>query len=228
MKKNIKIITLISVSLLIFSGYYILSKIAKQNWDRNLTGYYKIQSGKVVYKYYNFTSEENETRILDAIDPITFRTSKEDPQIAYDANSVYCGGKKINYAEPKTFKSIKNGPYYIDQKHAYYIPKQFSTCHIRELTIAKPATFVSLGDNYAKDADRVYFKEKEISNANAETFVVIHDQCGYGKDLNNIYYETIKIENVDIKTFVRYANQESTECTFVDKNRVYQFGKEII
>lgn len=227
MKRNIKITILVGVLLLTSSYFYYAPKMARQNWDRNLIGYYKIESGKVVYKYYNLTSEENETLVIDKIDPKTFKTLKEDPQIAYDDNGVYCGGEKVTSAEPKTFKSIKDSEYYIDQNHAYYIPKQFSICHVREVVGAKPATFVSLGDNYAKDASKAYFKEKEISNANVETFSVIHNQCGYAKDLNSIYYETKKVEHADIKTFIRYPNQEFTECNFMDKNARFLFGEQL-
>lgn len=227
MKRNIKITTVVGVLILASSYFYYAPKMARQSWDRHLTGYYEIQSGKVVYKYYNLTSEENETLVLDAIDPKTFKTSKDDPQVAYDDSVVYCGGEKINSAEPKTFKSIKGSEYYIDQNHVYYIPKQFSTCHTREVIGAKPATFVSLGYNYAKDADRAYFKEKEISNADVVTFSVIHDQCGYAKDLNNIFYETKKVEHADIKTFTRQPNQEFTECNFMDKNARFLFGERL-
>lgn len=227
MKRNIKIIILVGVLLLTSSYFYYAPKMARQNWDRNLVGYYKIESGKVVYKYYNLTSEENETLVIDEIDPKTFKTSNEDPQIAYADNGVYCGGAKIISADPKTFKPIKDSEYYIDQNNVYYIPKQFSTCHTMEMVGAKPATFVSLGYNYAKDADKAYFKEKEISNANVETFSVIHDQCGYAKDLNDIYFETKKVEHADIKTFVRQPNQEYTKCNFMDKSAQFLFGERL-
>ncbi len=131
-------------------------------------------------------------------------------------------GRKVNNADPKTFKLL-NEAYSKDNNNAFYYRTEIPNTDIRTFTVlneiyakdknavyyknsilqgADPSTFSLVGyvtSNYAKDKSSVFFYETPILNADPETFVLLAD--GYAKDKNHVYLQEVIIIGADPHTF---------------------------
>ncbi len=156
------------------------------------------------------------TDIVLNADPATFELLKE---IYYgkDSKNVYSEGKIIQGADAKTFVSIGGG-YFKDSKAIYneknvvagvdyetfkpFPPTRFSldvnhvyvSLNLGKLDIvpsADPATFTAISENYGKDKNFVYFKNRKVLGADPATFRAV-TYVGLDKDH---YYEFDKVLN---------------------------------
>lgn len=101
------------------------------------------------------------------------------------------GGRKMEYADAKTFKILKDGSYAKDKNNVYYEEKVVSE--------ADPKTFEVLSDMIGKDKNSGYFEEIKIQNSDTKTFQKIENL--YSKDKNNVYYNHKSIAGADATTF---------------------------
>lgn len=141
----------------------------------------------------------------------------------------YGGGDVIVGADAKTFKVIKDEiyPYAKDSKVVY--------CGKTVLKDADPAFFKLMHDsrggyfiNTGKDKRNVYFLERKIINADAESFRLLENN--YARDETHIYYSGKLIEGADADTF-KIANDiiynssihDSHDIAY-DKNYIFYYS----
>jgi hypothetical protein len=151
-------------------------------------------------KIYEKNSSMTEGIVRDSVVPYGY---------GKDKNNVYYYGfegkpKIIKNALPETFVSLNDGCYGYDSKTVFY--KTY------KLNKANPKTWRKLKDNYyySKDKSIIYYLNRVITEADAETFEVIEktvelfEPPQLAKDKNNYY------ENDDIITkekFEEYLNE---------------------
>jgi len=110
-----------------------------------------------------------------------------------DANNVYyfdSSGKPniVKNASPKTFVSLDDGYFGYDDKNVY--------CGINKLPKADPKTWGKLKGlyHYSKDRKTIYYLNRAIKEADAETFEIMEKDVELGlpiqlaKDKNNYYW----------------------------------------
>ena len=116
-----------------------------------------------------------------------------------DKNNVYYQGKKINGADSKTFKALRNN-YFKDKNNIYEVisytktisgSSQETTSNSRENepVIPVPGACVL----------QVISFIKKINGADPNTFEILNN--GYSKDKNNVYHKGEKINGANPKTF---------------------------
>jgi len=92
---------------------------------------------------------------------------------------------KVESADLKTFKVLKNKNYAVDKNYVYYKTQKIKN--------ANPKTFSVLTDNgYSKDDKKVFLDCYEIVNANPKTFECL---CfPYSKDDNDVFCGTLPLQ----------------------------------
>lgn len=128
-----------------------------------------------------------------------------------DKNHVYIG-TRVTPADPTTLQLL-DGSYYRDAKSVYY--------NLFALSFVDPTSFEVMGDqgysaDYAKDKNRVYFRELVVEGADP-TLVTMLDH-GYWKDINRVYYEASVLPLVDPSSFETIGEYGQYAK---DRNRVY-------
>jgi hypothetical protein len=148
--------------------------------------------------------------------------------------AVYCEGRKIRGANPKTFEVI--GDWWAkDDKHAYY--------GMYVLRKSDPTSFVRLNALYAKDKNFAYGAYGHIvKDADSETFEVIDagiptsknftfkqlGNAGYAKDKSNVYYYVATegrptiIKGANPQTFISLGNEygRDDKNVFCEKKKI--------
>jgi len=119
---------------------------------------------------------------------------------------------KIENADAKTFKILKDGYYAKDNKAVF--------CEATVINEADPNTFKALSNLIGKDNNSGFFKEKKISNSDGLSFQVITSP--YSKDKNNIYYEDKRIVGADINSF-----EITEQKSFISKDKNAYYNYEI-
>lgn len=166
----------------------------------------------------------------------------------HDCHHVYYGGDLVASADPRTFRVI-----YTDDAQSYAIDRYHVFDQGYQLPGADPRSFrVIMGSgeyatNYAEDAERVYFNDHIIIDADPTTFIVYADSP-YAKDKYRVYSEYAKgqisfsplpIKGADSSTFVvllpaavspgncglDYAT--SSECDAQDQAHKYYAGSVV-
>lgn len=141
--------------------------------------------------------------------------------------------RKVNGADPKTFKY--SGYYYYgkDDKNVYLFNKRANGIDAK--------TFEKVSYNIAKDKNGLYIlesinefemrtKKLKIDGLDWKSFVNIDED--YYKDKNNVYYESdnnlYKIENADLKTFEILDSSYTGYGNFSkDKDYIYLNNKKL-
>ncbi len=117
--------------------------------------------------------------------PNTFRVWKDKDRVYYNGIMV------MQNADPNTFRHLDQG-YYRDDKNVYWSNEL--------LNGADPETFKTYGDvPYAADKNHVWRGSKIIKNADAPSFVFLHN--GVYKDKNGVFTLRDSVFNADIPTF---------------------------
>ena len=122
--------------------------------------------------------------------------------------------RKIENADAKTFKILKDGYYAKDNKTVFYEEKSINE--------ADPNTFEVLSDIIGKDKNSGFFEEKKIPNSDGQTFQKIESL--YSKDKNNVYYSDKKIVGADAKSF---EIVDKKTYTTKDKNSFYRYENRL-
>ncbi len=98
-------------------------------------------------------------------DAATFRTL--DPTWAVDARAVYRFGQKQPF-DPNDFDV--RGPYLLHSGGVWFGDMKCERAH--------PGSFASLGGDFGRDHERVYFRGLEVDGATAEHFTVVRGALG--------------------------------------------------
>lgn len=117
---------------------------------------------------------------------------------------------KIEHADPKTFKPIKNTFYSYDRKHVFYMGFFIEG--------ADPKTFIPLTPySYSRDSTKVFFRNCEIEGADLKTFAAIYTGGYYdfAYDCNYLYFYNDKVK-IDFETF-----EHNGYSRIEDKNNLY-------
>jgi hypothetical protein len=121
-----------------------------------------------------FHSGMGKPRLIRGADPSSFKWIGMD--YGADSRRVYLAGNLVEGADPATFRRHK-GPYATDASHCFY-----GTRRLRKLA---PSTFSVIECEgrprveFARDANRVVFRDLELAGADPATLVV--------RDVGNLY-----------------------------------------
>jgi len=118
-----------------------------------------------------------EGRVLEFVDPATFRLKGRDDSHFHDYGDRHEHGKK-------------HRGYYKTTFNVYYGDKKID---------AMASSFKEIGDGYAKDSFSVFYFGKKIEGASASTFKILDD--GYSKDSFNVYYSGTKVKDASASSF---------------------------
>lgn len=148
---------------------------------------------------------------------------------AADKKSVYYKGCVIEGADGATADIS-------DRYGDGYVTDAFSVFFCGKKIPASPKTFEPLGFGYARDGNTIFFRDRQIKNADASSFMpegygsasdrfakysfdeqyskkyiedMEHVTGGYFKDRKNVYYESRIIEGADIETFSPVPEEET-------------------
>jgi hypothetical protein len=142
-----------------------------KSYDKNKDEWYELfvpygygKDKNNVY-YYDSSGKPN---IVKNASPETF-ISLDDNYFGYDENSVFCGIKKLQKANPKTWKKIKDLYYYSKDKNiVYYFNRiikeaDFETFEVLEKDIKQGAVL-----QLAKDKNNYYWNDTIITKEKIE------------------------------------------------------------
>jgi len=163
---------------------------------------------------------------IPGADPLTIKRIKpeftkgelRDAHLAKDKNNVYVGQcvlsdidfDDIEYviAKDPFYKDGRFSVIYVKDKNNVYPVwgEEFSNKCSQAIKYADSETFEVLGENrYAKDKQRVYFRNRVVHGADPETFVNFY--ATYAKDKNGVYCRG-EILEIDSKTFMSEFNED--------------------
>jgi len=151
-----------------------------------------------------------------------------------DDKAVYCEGRKIRGANPKTFEVLGDS-WAKDDKHAYYAMYMVAK--------SDPASFVRLNALYAKDKNFAYSAFSHIvKDADPETFEVLDAgiptegcfsftdpvKAGYARDKDHVFYyastvgKPTIVKDADCETFVSLGNEYGRDSNnvFCEKRKL--------
>ncbi len=130
----------------------------------------------------------NRGAIIPGAHAKTFELLDEKGFFARDYQSVFCSGQKLNGAHAASFKKVKFC-YYVDQNFVYYLSNR--------LEHSNSTHFEFFGDRYSKSGNNVYYREKLIQGADAQTFKVLSGKNGkyLAEDKNAKYWGAKKVDD---------------------------------
>lgn len=155
----------------------------------------------------------NDRRLSD--DPDHFELLAGD--LAKDSHAVYWPDGRVLSDDPAHFTVVST-------KDHYLFTKDRATVHVNGNPIAgaAPATFAVLYGGYSRDAERIFYFDREISGADAASF---HPLDGpYAADAARVYWMGTVIDGADPVTF-RVLNADF-ECS-ADARRAYYRDREV-
>lgn len=164
-------------------------------------------------------------------------------------DAVYYNGDVIIYADPRSFKVLKNfgyGDYAVDKNHVFQ--------YTNVIEDANPKYFSILQNRYSMDDKTVYYTQNGLSqstftigseaiveytypeaiivqNADPLTFEVFNSSIGmynYALDKNSAYLNGIKIDESDPKSFLVLCENNITGSSITDNNIscAYSYSKD--
>ncbi len=90
------------------------------------------------------------------------------------------------------------------------------------LEAVNPNTFTPTGINWGKDNDLIFYKEKQVVGADAETFEIIDES--WAKDADSLYYQFIKIPNAKQPSFIPLTEDDNFLAKIIrDDKKVYLY-----
>lgn len=149
---------------------------------------------------------------------------------------ISCDVEPLKGIDVETFEVLAETKYAKDKKQVYYpidIPcidyRDCGVCFYGNILVetANPATFQYLGNAYAKDGQKVYFRGELIKDADGETFKVIAGPklFFFAKDKNHVFKKDKIFAEADAESFYYHKNDKrnKTKTIIGDKNNEWEF-----
>ena len=158
--------------------------------------------------------------IVEGADPETFTEIID--WVGQDKHRVYYQWKATDIKDYNQLSQI--GGFYSDGSHIY-------TSEFEVFEDADPRTFRQLDDSWYVDKDHVWWRKKEMKEADAATFQLVDGYSyfngatfwsRYAKDKNHVFFDDSVITGPDPESFEVVQFIEGGPTTIFDKNRIYQ------
>ena len=167
--------------------------------------------------YYKYAEGKDFQFKVENVDLGTFKVLND--KYAKDVKNVYfSGNKSFEDVDAGTFEVLPAD--YSKDKNNVYSPENG---WIQRVNGANPKTIKVLNQFYLKDDKNVFFNDKKISGADANSFIALDKENGYAKDKNSVYYFGQKVEGANAKTFEVISDGEYSK----DDKNVYASGEVI-
>ena len=167
--------------------------------------------------YYKYAEGKDFQFKVENVDLGTFKVLNE--KYAKDEKNVYfSGNKSFEDVDAGTFEVLPAD--YSKDKNNVYSPENG---WIQRVNGANPKTIKVLNQFYLKDDKNVFFNDKKILGADANSFIALDKENGYAKDKNSVYYFGQKVEGANAKTFEVISDGEYSK----DDKNVYASGEVI-
>lgn len=167
--------------------------------------------------YYKYAEGKDFQFKVENVDLGTFKVLND--KYAKDVKNVYfSGNKSFEDVDAGTFEVLPAD--YSKDKNNVYSPENG---WIQRVNGANPKTIKVLNQFYLKDDKNVFFNDKKILGADANSFIALDKENGYAKDKNSVYYFGQKVEGANAKTFEVISDGEYSK----DDKNVY-VSEEII
>ena len=167
--------------------------------------------------YYKYAEGKDFQFKVENVDLGTFKVLND--KYAKDEKNVYfSGNKSFEDVDAGTFEVLPED--YSKDKNNVYSPENG---WIQRVNGANPKTIKVLNQFYLKDDKNVFFNDKKILGADANSFIALDKENGYAKDKNSVYYFGQKVEGADPKTFEVISDGEYSK----DDKNVYASGEII-
>lgn len=167
--------------------------------------------------YYKYAEGKDFQFKVENVDLGTFKVLND--KYAKDVKNVYfSGNKSFEDVDAGTFEVLPAD--YSKDKNNVYSPENG---WIQRVNGANPKTIKVLNQFYLKDDKNVFFNDKKILGADANSFIALDKENGYAKDKNSVYYFGQKVEGANAKTFEVISDGEYSK----DDKNVYASGEII-
>lgn len=167
--------------------------------------------------YYKYAEGKDFQFKVENVDLGTFKVLND--KYAKDEKNVYfSGNKSFEDVDAGTFEVLPAD--YSKDKNNVYSPENG---WIQRVNGANPKTIKVLNQFYLKDDKNVFFNDKKILGADANSFIALDKENGYAKDKNSVYYFGQKVEGANAKTFEVISDGEYSK----DDKNVYASGEVI-
>ena len=167
--------------------------------------------------YYKYAEGKDFQFKVENVDLGTFKVLND--KYAKDVKNVYfSGNKSFEDVDAGTFEVLPAD--YSKDKNNVYSPENG---WIQRVSGANPKTIKVLNQFYLKDDKNVFFNDKKILGADANSFIALDKENGYAKDKNSVYYFGKKVEGANAKTFEVISDGEYSK----DDKNVYASGEII-
>ena len=167
--------------------------------------------------YYKYAEGKDFQFKVENVDLGTFKVLND--KYAKDVKNVYfSGNKSFEDVDSRTFEVLPAD--YSKDKNNVYSPENG---WIQKVNGANPKTIKVLNQFYLKDDKNVFFNDKKILGADANSFIALDKENGYAKDKNTVYYFGQKVEGANAKTFEVISDGEYSK----DDKNVYASGEII-
>ena len=167
--------------------------------------------------YYKYAEGKDFQFKVENVDLGTFKVLND--KYAKDVKNVYfSGNKSFEDVDAGTFEVLPAD--YSKDKNNVYSPENG---WIQRVNGANPKTIKVLNQFYLKDDKNVFFNDKKILGADANSFIALDKENGYAKDKNSVYYFGQKVEGANPKTFEVISDGEYSK----DDKNVYASGEVI-
>lgn len=167
--------------------------------------------------YYKYAEGKDFQFKVENVDLGTFKVLND--KYAKDEKNVYfSGNKSFEDVDAGTFEVLPAD--YSKDKNNVYSPENG---WIQRVNGANPKTIKVLNQFYLKDDKNVFFNDKKILGADANSFIALDKENGYAKDKNSVYYFGQKVEGANAKTFEVISDGEYSK----DDKNVYVSGEVI-
>ena len=158
--------------------------------------------------------------------PMTLRLPNGQQDFGRDNTHVYYGAKRIDGADPDSFRNFGDRSYRDDESVFLWVnykitqipesdPKTFEVLNVvwskdanrvffenRGFTPRDMASFELLEGLWARDRIAIYYGNREISQAHRDTFEVLVPGRTFGIDRDHVFWEGRLVDGADPKTFV--------------------------
>ncbi|ERK68318.1 hypothetical protein HMPREF1984_00677 [Leptotrichia sp. oral taxon 215 str. W9775] len=167
--------------------------------------------------YYKYAEGKDFQFKVENVDLGTFKVLND--KYAKDVKNVYfSGNKSFEDVDAGTFEVLP-ADYSKDKNNVYSSENGW----IQRVNGANPKTIKVLNQFYLKDDKNVFFNDKKILGADANSFIALDKENGYAKDKNSVYYFGQKVEGANAKTFEVISDGEYSK----DDKNVYASGEII-
>ena len=167
--------------------------------------------------YYKYAEGKDFQFKVKNVDLGTFKVLND--KYAKDVKNVYfSGNKSFEDVDAGTFEVLP-ADYSKDKNNVYSLENGW----IQRVNGANPKTIKVLNQFYLKDDKNVFFNDKKILGADANSFIALDKENGYAKDKNTVYYFGQKVEGANAKTFEVISDGEYSK----DDKNVYVSGEII-